>query len=107
MQQLHEIRLAFREPEAGYQARDVLAMLGRRDRLLVGAGVRRDLELTYALAELAQVLTTALIERVDPRRETIQHAPERPLEHVATICQQGNPPMDRPDVHHVVDHEDP
>jgi len=60
VQQLHEIGLTLGETEAGYQPRCLLAMLGRRDRLLVGARVRRDLELPHAFDEPTQTRAARL-----------------------------------------------
>src|SRR5437870_1136878 len=81
-------------------------MLRRRDGLLVRARVRRDLELPHAFYEATKILATALVQRRHACDEAVQDTAEGALEHVATVGKRGNPPVDRPDVHHVVDHED-
>jgi hypothetical protein len=69
VQQHDEVGLAFRRPEAGPEPRRLFALLGAVDRLLVGAGFGRELELPQAFAELADVLSTAIVARCSPRPE--------------------------------------
>jgi hypothetical protein len=51
VQQHHEIRLAFGQPEAGNQPRRLLTLLRAPDRLLVRPCVGRKLELSEPFAE--------------------------------------------------------
>ena len=57
-------------------------------------------------ADPSDVLPAAIFAGGDARRELVEHVAEPALENSASFRQRRDPPVNRPDVHDVVDHED-